>query len=163
MAKTYTLAPASIRDLIADVMARSHQDLSAAGVTVTALLLTGGPLLCHGYPALAKVKINSLVDRVEGKSDATLVLDGDEETGWDSWPETKQSAVIDHELFHLQLVLGDDGRVEEDDCGRPKLKMRLHDAEIGAFKVIIERHGEAAPEAQAIAAVYEYIQGLFRF
>ena len=50
-----------------------------------------------------------------------------------------------------------------DDAGRPKLKMRPHDFEVGGFFDIVQRNGSAAVEAQVIGEVgKKFIQlGLF--
>lgn len=161
--KTYTTAGKELLARIGLILRRWHPKLADAGVTVSALLCAGG-LKHHGYPAHAVVKINSLKDRVEGKADCTITFDDD---GYDDWPESQQAAVIDHELEHLELVTWVDGngmtKPKRDDCGRPVLRMRPHDVEIGGFASIIDRHKEAAVEAQAIAAAQKYVQGLFAY
>ncbi len=101
---------------------------------------------------MAVAKINSLKDRVEGKKDCTIVFDGED---IEYWPESKLEAVIDHELTHFEVVYHAAGPLisqpKTDDCGRPRLKMRLHDVQIGGFDSIIERHGMGAVEARQIA------------
>jgi hypothetical protein len=159
MAKVYTVADKALVKLIGDTMKRHHKPLVDAGVTVSALLVSDG-LKHHGYPAAAVVKINNLKDRVEGKADCTIVFDGD---SFPDWPESKAAAVVDHECQHLELIRDEQGNVETDDAGRPKLKLRLHDVEIGGFQAIIERHKEAAPEAQQINDATQFVQGLFNY
>lgn len=161
MAKTYTQGDEKVVAQIAAVMKKHRPDLTEAGVTVSALMVGGG-LKHHGYAAHAVVNINSLKDRVEGKADCTIQFD-DDESGYDSWPSAQRTAILHHELYHLELVRGSNGNVEKDDVGRPKLTMRLHDVEIGGFEEVIKAHGEAAPEAQQIANAQKFVQGLFKF
>ena len=104
----------------------------------------------HGYAAAAVVRIVSQKDRVSGMPDAMIDIDGD---AWPEWTEQRQRAVLDHELHHLEVVKEDSGAVKLDDCNRPKLKMRLHDFEIGGFAEIAKRYKEEALEVEAARAM----------
>lgn len=159
MTKTYEQADRHTREYIAEMMRTRRPDLAAAKVTVSALMVGGG-LKHHGYASHAAIKVNSLKDRAEGKADCTIELDGD---NYAEWKPQEKAAIVHHELLHLELVKDEGGRVEKDDLGRPKLKIRLHDIEIGGFTEIIEQYRESAPEAQAIANAAEYVQGMFKF
>ncbi len=161
MPKTYEVADKPVLEFIEATMRKYHSGLVEARVTVAALMVGGG-LKHHGYAACAVVKINSLKDRVEGKEDVTIEIDGDQD-GWERWPVTRCEAVIDHELNHLIVVKDEGGRVKRDDAGRPKLRLRLHDVQIGGFEDVIERHKEHAVEAQAIANAQNLVQGFFKF
>lgn len=44
---------------------------------------------------------------------------------------------------------------DNDDLGRPKLKMRKHDVEIGWFKIIAERHGAHSIERQQAKIIFD--------
>lgn len=162
MPKTYTPAPQEIVNHIEAVKQKWHQRLESAGVTISALMVSGG-LTHQGYSALAVVKINSLKDRVEGKADCTIDFD---EEAYAQWPESKLRAIIDHELEHLQLQThkkgARTGEVKTDDCGRPLLKMKLHDLVLGGFECIIARHQENAVEAQIIAACVDCLPDALR-
>lgn len=162
MATTYRkAAPDDGADALVERLIRTqHQELKNCGVTIQVMLAhaatneetgqTEGPaVLLHGYPCCAIVKVNSLKDRAEGKRDATITLDGD---NWKDWPEPKRLAILDHELQHLQLT----GKV--DDCGRPKLKVRLHDWQLGGFHAIVQRHEAEAVEYQQIAAAWAKVE-----
>lgn len=152
MPTTFDTVTKDVTDLAERVMREHHKPLSELGVTVTYLFAYAdkdeegqpkGPALkaAGGYPAAAKIKINSLSDRVEGKKDATCWLDGDD---WPAWPPARKAAVLDHELQHLEAT------GETDDCGRPKLKLRRHDFQIGGFFAIVKRHQEAAVELELL-------------
>lgn len=162
MASEYRQAPQEIHDLLAEVIASTHKDLKAAGVTISIMTAhakvneegepEGPALKHHGYPAAAVIKVNSYKDRVEGKDDATLLIDGDR---WDEFSIKKQRGLIDHELTHLVVQRGKRGGIKTDKCGRPCLKTRPHDAEIGVFYDVVERHGEDALETVAYKEMHK--------
>lgn len=171
---TYQAAPARVEEVVLHAMREYHPELVEYGVTVRVLLAhaprddngepKGPAIRHHGYPARARIKVNSLQDRVEGKADATLVIDGD---NYDDWPDAEMLALADHELRHLELVTKPDEHdnpvVQLDDANRPKLKIRPHDIEVGAFVDVIHRHREHAVEAQTIREAQKLIQGMFEF
>lgn len=172
MVATYTQAPVEVHTRLKSLILSYHRDLSE--VTFSVLMAaakrdekTGekkGPALTRtgGWPALAKVRIVSLRDRVSGGADAQILLDGDQ---WDSNSPDRQDAILDHELTHVELQRDDDGFVKSDDCGRPKLRIRLHDWELGGFDSIVERYGQDAVEAEAARRLSERppVQGVFDF
>jgi len=133
-----------------------HPALKEAGVTVALILcrkvdangeIVDPAISVGGYPALAKIKINSLEDRVQGKADATITIDGNH---WDEWPTPRVDAILDHELTHLELRVDKDGSLVRDDCGRPVLRMRRHDQQHGWFNDVAKRHGEDAVEVEQL-------------
>lgn len=137
-----------------------HPALRDAGVTVELVGVSAsrdkndeaaGPALKHhGYPARAIIKIRGLEDRAAGSDDARILFDADAEPEWSG---AELDALLDHELAHLELVTDKDGGLVHDDVGRPKLRMRVHDFEIGGFHHIAKRHGPNAGETQQVAAV----------
>lgn len=154
---TYRQAGYEAESILQDLMSRHYPDLTEAGVTVAVLFAhaprnetTGepkGPALTHAnWPAAALVKVNSQKDRVEGKSDATILLDGDQ---WPDWSDGRKAAVIDHELYHLEVQRDQEGGIKLDDANRPKLKIRPHDWQLSGFAAIAERHGQDAFEVEA--------------
>ena len=164
---TYTQADQTVLALLATVVEEYHPDLRAAGVTFTVLAAhakhdkNGEPKLptlkLHGTPAAAIVGITSVKDRVAGLGDCRLILDADL---WDKLTEAERTALLDHEIFHVQLVLDESGAPTLDDCLRPKLKMRPHDAEVGIFFEVIARHGKAALDWQVFQPAREKIEQL---
>lgn len=108
-----------------------------------------GPAVSHdGYPAYAKVKITSLVDRNLGVGDAVITLDGQHWKTLAESPngEARKRALLDHELYHLEIDRDKEGAIKADDIGRPKLKIRRHDWQIGGFREVAQRHGQHAYE-----------------
>lgn len=96
---------------------------------------------------MGKIKVMSLKDRAAGRADAELLLDGDR---WPTFADEEQAAIIDHELTHLELCIGDDG-LRRDDLDRPKLRVRKHDHQFGWFDAVARRHGEDSIEWQQYA------------
>lgn len=160
---TFDVADTATREQLADVLEKYHPDLVEAGVTVAVLMAyaakderTGvakGPALKHAnFPAAALVRVNQLRDRVEGKDDATILLCGD---SWATRSEEEQLAILDHELTHLEVQRDKDGAIKIDDCGRPKLKIRPHDAQMGVFYEVVKRHKSQAIESQSYAELHK--------
>lgn len=140
--KTYTKAPANFRVLINEVLGQYHPELSEMGLRVDALFVYAprdadgfptGPALKagSGYPAIATISVTGLKDRVMGRGDCEMLVDGDRIL---RCPDDRLRALIDHELEHIEFT----GNV--DDIGRPKLKLRPHDVEFGWFDAVARRH-----------------------
>lgn len=153
--KTYEKADRATRSLVDEVMALHHPKLADASVTVDVLMVSDideesgevhQALKAHGYPAAATIAIVPLNRRALGQADALMTIDV---ASWQSLSGAEQQALIDHELTHLTLVLGEDGAPKRDDLKRPKLKMRLHDWQLGGFVDVAMRHGESALEVKA--------------
>jgi hypothetical protein len=151
MGTTYRLCSSDsdeVDGLIAAFITSTRPDLAEAGLTVRALFAYADeePALKHnGYKALAVIKANNLKQRAEGLCDCTLTIDA---AFWDDASDEQKAALIDHELVHPVLLRDKEGRLKLDDAGRPKIKMRLHDAQLGIFYEVVERHGKAAIEAE---------------
>lgn len=168
---TYRKADSDVFALIKELIADNHPELDEAGVKVGARFAyaprddnTGEPkgaaLKHHGYEAAAIVKIVSQKDRVMGFPDAVIDIDG---MAWEQgWSDERKRGVLDHELTHLEVKRDDEGGILLDDCNRPKLKIRLHDWELGGFESIARRYKEQALEVEAARAMADkYGQLLF--
>lgn len=131
---------------IARIREEWHPEL--AKVTVDALFVFGDEpghvLEQQGYPALATIKIMPTKERAAGMGDALMVVD---RYAYEGLTDPQRDSVIDHELYHLELVI--DKKTEKpkyDSLGRPKLAMRKHDRHFGWFDEVAQRHGENAIE-----------------
>lgn len=153
---TYEMAGQDLVSVIDDTMQAHHAPLVEAGVTVDLMLayasrdkngIAKGPAVKHnGLPAYAVVRKMALKDRTAGRSDAEIVLDGDNCRNWDA---AFLIAVLYHELYHLELVEDKkEGGIALDDLGRPRLKIRPHDREFGWFDEIAHRHEGFSAEAR---------------
>jgi hypothetical protein len=165
MTTTYTPASPDITDRIAEVLMDYHGDLAEHGVTIGILMATSDDdkpaVTKDGYPCAALIEKTSYKNRCLGIADAVITIDS---ASWKDFTEAEKVAVLDHELMHLELVYDKDGVLKTDDANRPKLKMRLHDFQIGGFAVIAERHGAASIESQEFRSVYHhYYQQLFKW
>jgi hypothetical protein len=156
---TYRMADQDVLDMIEELIHKYHYNLHECRVRVGARLAfaavnekTGepkGPAIKHqGYPGAAVVRIVSHKDRVAGMPDAIIDIDGE---AWENdWSEERQRAILDHELYHLEVQTDDEGNVKLDDCHRPKLRLKPHDWQLGGFADIAQRHKEAAIEVEAM-------------
>ena len=106
------------------------------------------PLLRNGYPVTGDIKVVSYEDRVQGKPDATLKLEGQ---NWANIDEESKTGEIDHQLERI-IALRDKNTkaIKTDDFGRPKIKLRPADREVSVFDAVVRRHGRNAPEARAV-------------
>jgi hypothetical protein len=151
---TYDRAPTEWTGRVARVMREHHSELADAGVTVDLLLAyaavgksgarKGPAVKLHGRSCYAKIRITALDERVAGRADCEIVLDGDR---CGEWPTRMADAVIDHELTHVWW----DMAKGEDDAGRPRLKVRLHDHDFGWFNDCVRRFGGEAVEVKQFA------------
>lgn len=159
MAKIYEKGRGEVVDLVNEIMKEHHPQLYAHDVTVDILFIGESdkngvlvPTLKHdGYSAAATVKSNSIKDRCLGLSDAVITVDM---ATWKDLSDIKRRALLDHEITHLQLVPIEKGSMimKTDDLGRPKLKMRLHDWQLGGFTSIAQRYKDDALEVEAVHA-----------
>lgn len=105
--------------------------------------LTGDALKKNGVKALGIARIVPLKERALGRGDAEVSLDGD---WWKNTNDEERQAVLDHELHHFAVKVDNGNNIKTDDLGRPMLRMRKHDVDVGWFKVIAERHGVSSVE-----------------
>ena len=102
----------------------------------------GDAIKKNGVKALGLCRIVSLKERAMGRADAEITLD---QYWWESAIEPEQQALLDHELHHIGLKLEHNMPVL-DDIGRPIIKLRTHDFEVGWFAVVAARHGNNSQE-----------------
>lgn len=162
---TYSIPKDRITRACADVMRRYHGELDDMETRIDILLAhartddhgdpVGPAIKANGHRCAAKVRIMPLKDRVAGRGDAEILLDGDR---CDTWSDEQLKAILDHELTHLELRVNDEGEVKRDDIGRPVLQMRDHDHQFGWFDSVARRHGEASVEVQQASQLLREIE-----
>ena len=158
----YQMAPQETCLIMDEVFEHYHGELSDAGVKVDVLMAfaptdangdANGPALRDkGHGCAAKTRVIPLRDRVAGRGDAEITLDGDE---YDVWNGQQLRAILDHELTHLELSVAEDGSVKRDDAERPKLRLREHDHQYGWFDSVARRHGEASVEVRQATRIVD--------
>lgn len=162
----YLACGREVNDVIASMMNLYHKELVAMNVTVSASYVfaerheeTGDPqgrgLEWHGVAADAVVRGTRLKERVQGRADVEILVCG---VAWTEMTRKERDALIDHELYHVELIIDrETGEPKLDDSGRPLLNMREHDVDMGWFLEVAERHGEHSGEvrqARGIVASY---------
>lgn len=110
----------------------AHADLDETTGEPINDALTKGGMRCLGLTRKLPFK-----DRTMGRGDAEVCLDGD---WWKEASEDEQAGLLDHELHHI-VVTG-----KRDNLGRPLIKLRKHDIEVGWFLAIAQRHGAVSQE-----------------
>lgn len=98
-----------------------------------------------GYPCFGITKVIPAKDRALGRGDAEIAIDGD--WWFEEASKEQRLALLDHELHHISLKKVK-GQYVFDSNGRPAIKLRKHDVQVGWFKIIAERHGENSMERQ---------------
>lgn len=151
MSVIYEQAESDVHDLAADIIDRFHPDLRTTekqpGVRLCILMASNDedsedpPVKLHGYPCYAVVSIIPYKQRVDKRADVEIIIDA---SHWEDLPEQRRRALLDHEITHVEVVRDKFGFIKTDDLGRPKLAMKLHDWQIGGFRVICQRYGEDA-------------------
>jgi hypothetical protein len=161
-------APQDVVDFVESVMARKTPKLHSADVKVDLLMhirsadereKDKGQLKLRGYPAAAIARVLGKKDRAKGQGDCEIVIDGD---AWEI--EADRESTIHHELLHFSLQTYPNGQVKEHDNGRPKIKMRLHDVQLGTFNEIVEEYGLRSHDGRNVRTVIEtYRQMVLRW
>lgn len=168
---TYVKCGSEVEQLADELIEKYHSALKKHGVKIDYLFAlsklddngdpVGPAIKANGYPALGMARIIPLKDRVGGRTDVEVILDGQR---WETLADDMKAALLDHELSHFQVKLDENGDHEEDDCGRPKISMRLHDVQVGWFADVAARHGAASVEVHdAQNIVNDFRESIFSF
>lgn len=154
MPKYFKECDESVRAQLDGLIAQYRRDLIAADASIALLFAYGDegkPALKHrGQVVLGSCKINSLQDRIEGKSDATIVLDGDR---YPQMSTRRQLALLHHELSHIARWDVDEHGT--DDLDRPALKSQYADFEFDGFHEVIRLYGDDSIEVANLRSVAE--------
>lgn len=147
--KTYSKCGDDVAAIVTGLIKKHRPDLKKADLAIDLLFVThdgeGPALKLHGYPCVAVVRIVGVKDRSCGRGDAEIVIDHEQ---WlTSSPET-QKAILHHELHHLLLALDTHKQPRADGAGRPVLKIRKHDHQLGWFMEVAQIYGRASIEVQ---------------
>lgn len=164
--KTYTRANEQVSDLAKHLIKLFHAELQDAGIRIDYVFVStdsedAPALSLHGNACMAIARIIGPKERAKGLGDSEISID---EALWIGKTTAEKEAILDHELHHFELRRNKKGRVKLDPNGRPLLKMRKHDYDIGHFVHIAKRHGAASMEVQQMTRIYlQHKQTLFDF
>jgi hypothetical protein len=166
----------TMAEVLAQAMEQWHPILQTCRVRVDVLEVTNTgkygitkPALKEkGWPVPAKTLVVPLQRRAMGQGDVLVLVDHHQ---WDETNTAACMAIMDHELEHLEVLAEKDPRENGtpivgwsteakclvgapllDDRGRPRLRLRKHDWQLGGFRSVVERHREASVEAAAVKA-----------
>jgi len=148
---TFEPATLQVYEMAEEIMRTYHPELEmGSGEWPRLCIMTAvsddpedSPLKINGDPAAAIISIIPYKQRVDKRADAEILIDA---RIWHDLRDGQRRALLDHEITHLQIQWDENGIVKTDDCGRPKLKMRLHDWTLTGFRSIATRYGEDALE-----------------
>lgn len=155
MPKTFEKAPDEVENRVRDLLQIHYEEHWNVGIKIDLIFVrndTGQPLSHQGYPAAAVVRIIPLKDRSMDRGDAEIVIDAE---GYEGMDDPQRDALLDHELYHLVLAKDKDMKVKLDDLGRPMLRMRKHDHQVGWFREIAVRHGRNSMECRQAKLIYD--------
>lgn len=145
-----------VLEILAEVIDRWHPDLKEHEVRIGVIFASnpdGDAVRHNGYPAAATIRIVPLKDRTVKPYDAEMLID---EHFFENARPQLRLALLDHECSHLtlaktRLLAGGKKECDRDDLGRPKLRLRKGDWNVGdGFKAVVARHGDDAIEFQNI-------------
>jgi hypothetical protein len=164
MSIIYELADPSIHDLAREIMEAHHgnqesvdpttgevqlRNLRMADGTYPRLCILmatdddpegdGNPVKLHDRTCAAVISIIPYKQRVDKRADAEIIIDAER---WKKFSQRTRRALLDHEITHLEFKIDDDGFVQTDDAGRPKLRLRDHDWDVTGFRSIAQRYGD---------------------
>lgn len=161
-------APPEIYDTAGRIIAEHYGEFLAIGVTLNILFAyapeneegekVGTALKSHGVPADGIASVTPLKYRVLGCADGQIALDGDR---FENLTAEQAEALIAHELHHFVIARKADGEVIYDTHGRPKLKLRHHDIEMGWFIDIAKRYGMDSGECRQAQEIVQTLGQIF--
>lgn len=163
MAK-YEKATKELKEFATSILAEfeTHKPVVEAKVAIEFLFafgerndkdeLTSDAISKGGYRIFGLCRKTSEKERVAGRADVEITIDHD---WWDKADEAQQKALLDHELHHIEVVIDEDGKVIRDGAGRPKIRLRKHDVEVGWFKIIAERNTSFSLEVTQARAIFD--------
>lgn len=168
MATIYDKAPQAVAEKAKDLIEKFHFDIGNYDVHIDFIFARStvgedgvpeGPALKHGgYAALGLTRILGPKDRLMGRGDCEIVIDGDR---WPNLSQEQQDALLDHEMEHIQIKFDKTGAPVMDDLRRPKLKLKKHDHQFGWFDIIAKRHGADSIEVNQFRELCEDESGQF--
>jgi hypothetical protein len=145
--KTYTRCSDDVARIVRDLIDQHYPDLRHAKVRIDLLNVAAADgnhaLFLHGHPCAAVIRKTNTRERAAGRGDAEIVIDREH---YLKLTDRQRTALLDHELYHLEVLTDRNDTLRHDTNGRPCLGLRDHDYEVGWFHEIAERYGEDSAE-----------------
>jgi hypothetical protein len=145
--KTYTRCSDDVAKIVRSLIDQHYPDLRHAKVRIDLLNVADSDgdhaLYLRGRACGAIVRKTTTRERAAGRGDAEIVIDREY---YLKLTERQRTALLDHELYHLEVLTDRDDTLKLDTNGRPCLGLREHDYEVGWFHDIAERYGEDSGE-----------------
>jgi hypothetical protein len=148
---TYESCDGVVGTVIERIVNKEHGEFASCEPPVTIAALwarnsdkTQPAVKLHGYPCRATIRKTNSKERANGSADLMIVID---EAVWDSLDSGSRDGLISHEIEHVELLMkGNRAKIGHD--GRPALRLKPHDYELGGFLDVIRRHGDNSLEYQ---------------
>lgn len=144
---TYERCGRDVIEMANEILCRHETHKPVLDAKVRIDFLWASEINHHGRPANGQCRKIGLKDRVAGRGDAEILIDV---TWWGHAKDAEREALLDHELHHIEV----DGS-KRDSAGRPVIKLRNHDVEIGWFAIIAERNGRASGEQEQARYIFD--------
>jgi len=156
MAKIYTLATTGEPVKLLARAIKDHANLHKSKIQIAVRFVANDPgkpeLVEHGQPVGARIRVVKLADRSIVPWDAVIDVAA---RIWSNLDPRQRLGLLDHQLAHLVVPEDERGKPKLDTDGRPILRNRNHDWNLGGFREVVQRHGPASPEARQVAVLYE--------
>lgn len=153
MPLVYEQACEAIHDMAKEILVAHHPELEMAPGEYPTLCIMfvsqkdpdeiDAPLKINGDPCAAIISVIPHKQRADERADAEILIDA---KVWAKLAEQQRRALLDHECTHMELKVDQDGILQVDGCGRPKIGMRRHDWVLTGFLSISKRYGGDALE-----------------
>lgn len=152
MATTYEPADGETYGLLKDLYLEHRDDLANTDAKILLLFAYGDDgkpaMKCRGMRAMGTCKVHCYKDKVQGKPDATITLDG---TWWLTATPRQRLALLHHELSHIDVYHG-----ELDALGRCDLRSRRGDWDGDGFHEVLALYGEDSCEYHNLQTIAEH-------
>lgn len=143
--KFHSIAGKDVKDMLDEIIKEHHKEL---GRTNFLILFKHGGWESKGRRILGRAKVVGEDLRSTFGKDAIIYLNND---AWHYLSEAQRKYLLDHELYHLDVVKDKNYDTVELSDGRPKLTTVPHDLE--DFVEIVKRHGIIMEDVKRLVRV----------
>lgn len=157
MATIFEPAPQEAVELLQKLIEVYRFDLKENGARICLLFAHSTsamkPALTHGSQTVAGwCQVHGYPERVQGKADATICVDGDR---WPKWSAERRAALLHHELSHIAFCAG-----KRDALERPILQAKRGDWNHDGFYEVVKLYGAHSFEWSNLRVIAEEVRQL---